>query len=108
MATTIPVLDVERSGEEAVTYADGAAEMTLPANDGLVIVEIYNPTAGSLTATFATTATLGGMTLSDQAVTVPAGKTYMAGPWPPAVFNDDRGNVSVAADAGLQLRGYRI
>ncbi len=73
-----------------------------------MIVCIQNPTGDDLDATFVSTATYSGISLTDVVITVPAGETHWAGPWPPALFNELDGSVSVSAETGLLLSGLRI
>ena len=105
----INVTQVTRSG---VTLPDQitstGADLTLPSNDGNVIVEVENPTGGSLTVTFVTTATVGGQALADLSVSISSGATRWIGPLPPALYNDAFGAVTVQAASGLKLRALRI
>ena len=102
------MVDVERTGVSPETLTDADAEMFISANDGLVVVEVYNPTGGALSVSASPTAQVGGMDLADVTVSVPAGATRWIGPWPPAVFNETDGSVTFSAATGLKLRGLRI
>lgn len=77
-------------------------------NDGLLVVEVENPTPGALVCRFVATYSVGGMALPNRIVTVPAGETRWVRPLPPAFFNDAGGDVAVDADVGLLLRGLRF
>lgn len=106
----IPVLDVTRAAVTALpaqATSTGAA-LLLQENDGNVILEVNNPTGGSLVVSFVPQATVGGATFATTSLTVAAGATGWAGPWPPAVFNNSDGAVVVQAASGLKLRGARV
>ena len=104
----IPITAMTRVGHELATPVAGTPDMGIPSNDGLVVVCIENPTGADLTATFVPTATYAGIALSNVVVTIGAGQTIWVGPWPPALFNEDDGSVSVSAASGLLLNGLRI
>lgn len=64
-------------------------------NTGDQYVEVVNGGAVQTTVTVVTPATVGGMAIADLTVTVGAGARKKIGPFPPAVFNDANGQVSV-------------
>lgn len=101
--TTLTADGVELDDALAATGAD-----TIQDNDGLLVIEITNPTGGSLTCVFSSTYEIGGQALSDRTVTVPANTTVWIRPLAPAFFNDTYGDVAVVADVGLLLRGLRF
>lgn len=112
MATTIPITQASSPanlGTVAEPFADAVDDMVIPANDGLLILELYNPTGGDLTFSFAPSASPFGMTLSPEQVTIAAGETRIFGPFPPAVYSQDDGTVQCGTtDVGLKVRGSRI
>lgn len=73
--------------------------MLLPGNDGNIVLAIRNGSGSTETVTVTPTAEAAGQALAPTVVSVPAGETWYAGPWPPVIFNDDQDNVAVAASS---------
>jgi tryptophan synthase beta subunit len=70
------------------------------ANTGVQRFIIKNADASPKTVTFITQKTVGGgLAVADEAVVVPAGQTYIAGPFPPDLYNDGNGQVQVTYSA---------
>lgn len=109
MADNITITQVTRTSVEpaALVTADGD-DLSVPSNDGNVIIEVQNPTGGSLNVTLLPQATVAGISLSSQVIAIGAGKTLWLGPLPPAVYNLADGTAQLSADAGLKFRGLRI
>ena len=104
----IPIKQVMRSGVADEAAVAATNDMAIPDNDGLVVLEVANPTGGTLTVSFAPAATFGGFGLESLDVDIPSSATRWIGPFPPAVFNQTDGTVAVSAETGLTLRGLRI
>lgn len=104
------VLQVERAGVAAqapLTVTNGNS-ITFP-NDGNVIVQITNGDSAAATATVISTATISGEALADRAVAVSAGATVLCGPWPPVLYNDSDGLVTITlSGVGCSFRFYGI
>lgn len=104
----VPVLTITRDGVPLAAAVEPAGVLSIFDNDGNVVVEVANPTGGSLVVSFDAQATFAGVSLSGMSVTVAAGATVWVGPFPPVVFNDLSGDVTGTAAAGLRLRGLRF
>jgi len=79
-------------------------------NDGRVILMFQKSEAVDATVAIPSTATLGGLTVADQSVTVGASSgDVVVGPFPPAIYNSS-GNLSFTSDnvAGLTVAAVRI
>lgn len=64
-------------------------------NTGQEIAVIKNGSGAPITVTFVTPATLDGLAVTDLTVSVGAGETRAVGPFPPGVYNDANGLVSM-------------
>lgn len=60
-------------------------------NDGRTLLYIENGGGSSATVTFDTPATVGGLAVAQNAVTLSAGQGKMCGPFPPEIYNQPRG-----------------
>lgn len=80
---------------QSVTIADG---FTFP-NDGKTLLYVEN-TAGALTLTFTIQKTLDGQSTT-RAEVVTASENWVLGPFPPAIYNDADGLVTVATTKDL-------
>lgn len=74
------------------------------ANTGNEIVFVRNASAGSITVTFVSNKTVKdgsgtSLTVEDRAVTVAAGETKACGPFPPNIYNDSFGDLTVTFSA---------
>lgn len=78
---------------QAVSSADEFA------NDGRTFLDVNNGSGSSLTVTFTTPGTVGGVAIENPTVTVAAGARKRIGPFDPSVFNAADGNVDVAFSA---------
>lgn len=64
-------------------------------NNGATLVVIANGYTGTITATFQTPRTIDGLAVADKEIAVPAGTTFMAGPFGSNTFNQADGTVYV-------------
>ena len=78
---------------QAVSSADEFA------NDGRTILDVNNGSGSSVTVTFTTPGTVGGVAIENPAIAVAAGARKRIGPFDPSVFNAADGNVDVAFSA---------
>jgi hypothetical protein len=80
----------------AATYTGSLSTSNtyLVRNSGRVLLHFLKTAAVDCTVTVQTPATLGGLAVAEQTVTVPAtsGKKF-AGPFPPRVYNDGNGDL---------------
>jgi hypothetical protein len=106
---SIPILVVTGSGAALPGAITGAGvAVTILDNDGNVVIEVSNPTAGPLNLSVARTATVAGEALDPKVVAVEAGATEWFGPYAPFLYNAPDNSVAVTPDAGLELRGLRF
>lgn len=77
-------------------YSAAGASGDVFQNTGDQYVEVVNAGVSSTTVTVTTPATVGGLAIADATATVGAGTRKKLGPFPPAIFNDANGQVSVA------------
>lgn len=106
--TDIPIRELTIEGEQLYTGVAGSGSLVIPNNDGLVMLEVTNPTGGNLNVTITPSATIGGMSLSPTVVVCPANLVTWVRCLPPAIYNQPNGTVLVSAPSGLTLRGIRI
>jgi hypothetical protein len=102
-------LVIERTGvaDPAPYVITDGNGVTFP-NDGNVIVKITNPSGAPATATVISTATVSGEALADKDIAVAAGITKWAGPWPPVLYNDSDGLVTITVAGTLDISFYGI
>jgi hypothetical protein len=79
------------NGKDLSTIVQDTGDATnghVLANDGRVFVDFHNTNAVATarTATLFTTSAPDGLTPPTKVITVPAGKTYRAGPWPTSFY----------------------
>ncbi len=69
-------------------------------NDGATLFAVKNGAGAPITVTFAFSATLDGVAVAaGKQVSVPAGATVVAGPFPKGIYNDANGRVQVTYSA---------
>jgi hypothetical protein len=107
----IPVLDITRVGvaPAAQVASDHLNGMLVRDNDGRVFVEIISSDPRPQSVGFAIAETVDGQTVLNKIVSVPAGATRYAGPFPEEFYNqdDDTLLVNPSVDTTLKLRAYR-
>lgn len=110
----IPVTTIDRDGVEvpAYTTSDATNDHYIAANAGDVELEVKNENASPQTVTVVANPSVfnDGLTLNDLVLTIPAGKTYMFGPFRPNTFKQDAAgmmylNPSVSTD--LKIRAFK-
>ena len=73
-------------------------------NSGRVLLAFEKTGAGVATITITTPATLAGLAVTDQTLSIPATTgDVAAGLFPPAVFNDASGDLNFTTDEGTGL-----
>ncbi len=73
-------------------------------NNGRIALLFEKTGAGDATITIVTPATLGGLAVTDQVITVPATTgDVTAAKFPPAIYNDGNGNLSFSTNEGTGL-----
>jgi hypothetical protein len=101
--TQIPVTALTRAGvaPPAQTNAD-ATNNHVMVNDGRTLLEIVSSDAGSQTVSVTLkTVTVDDVAVPAHVITVPAGVTRLAGPWPTTLYNQ----LAVFADGTLTSDG---
>ena len=85
VALTLNTLDVD-GAEMALESADASGNTV--ANDGeKTFVVATNGDASETTLTFETPFTVGGVAIAEHAVAIPAGETWIIGPFPVRAFS---------------------
>ncbi|MEE8599238.1 MAG: hypothetical protein V3S69_07000 [Dehalococcoidales bacterium] len=91
---------VDRIGAQAnlqsITAVDG---FTFP-NNGRALLYVEND-AGALVLSFTIQLTVDGKAVTAKAITVTASENWVMGPFPPNIYNDADGLVTVTPDADL-------
>jgi hypothetical protein len=111
VATEIPILIVSRNTPAVGTPSNATSDdvYTLVDNDGNVVVLVTNPTGEVYNVSVTTTATIAGMGLGPTVIVIPANKQVWIGPWPPVLYNDAEGDVTITDSEGfLQFSGLRF
>ena len=93
MASMPAALVVTPSGLDITTPATAAAASQTFANKPGLALLVKNANAGTVNATVSVTQTVpngsgGNLTVSSVAVAIPTGKSYLIGPFPSAVYNN--------------------
>jgi hypothetical protein len=108
---SIPITQVTDDGviQPAQTNGDATNDHQLDFNDGRVILEIS--TTVSDTVTIITPGVVGsGLAIADKPIVMTGTQTTVAGPVPPAVYNQPAGSVQI--DCGVstttKFRAYRV
>lgn len=95
---TVQEITIAGAEEASLVAASSAGDKF--DNDGKTFFKLTNGDASSHTATFVGQKNLPLDVSADQAVTVPAGETWIIGPFPVGIFNTDGANeVEVTYDA---------
>lgn len=93
---TLTVNDIVKTGfredNALVAAAAGGDEF---ANTGREFLMVANADASATTVTAAATGSAHGQDLEDEAISVPAGQTFVIGPFPPLAFNDSNQKVQL-------------
>lgn len=99
------VTTVSRAGVDMVGEAADAAGDEWP-NTGSEFVQVFNGSAGAVTVTKDIRATTDGAAAVDPTVSVPAGKTYLIGPFPPGWYNDanNRAKITYSAVTSVTIK----
>lgn len=83
-----------RNGVEPTENAVAASDTFV--NDGRTILVVDNGSGSELTVTITTPGTVDGLAIADKTVTVAIGDKAVIGPFPPAIYNNSDGVVTVA------------
>lgn len=98
--TALTSTRITTSGVED-TLASANADGNKFYNNSRKFVEIANGYTATITATFETPVTWMGLAIADKAVAIPAGETYLIGP-----FRADLYNRSAMGDKGMVYVNY--
>lgn len=107
---TLTVQQVSLNGMAPAFSAATATDGDAFQNDGNVLLEVKNTSAGVVTITIPTPAKVGGLDVADVSVTVPATTgDRIIGPFDPTIFNQADGSVYVnnSAASGVTLMAFR-
>lgn len=108
--TTLTVQDIARSGLTPALAAANTDGSYVP-NNGRVFLQVKNAAGSSITVTVASQKTILGLAVADVTVTVPATTgDKMIGPFPPDVFNDAQGQITVtfSAVSSVTVAAFRL
>lgn len=92
--TTLAVQSISRDGLEA-TFSAAPSDGVSFANDGRVLLEVYNGGGGSINVTVQTPNTVDGLAIADRVVAVGAGERYHIGLFDPDDYNQSDRTVYV-------------
>ncbi len=98
MVLTPAIQEITRLGSGLTpSYAAGdAAETYVIPNNGAVFVHVKKIGINACTVTVVTPGTIDGMAIPDYTATVPASTgDKMIGPFPPSIYNDSVGRITV-------------
>lgn len=88
--TALTAQSISASGLKA-TYSAANAQGHSFANDGISILHIKNGGASACEVTIQTPATVAGLAVTDQTVSIPAGEDWFIGRLQPVAFNRPTG-----------------
>src|SRR4051812_41088866 len=95
MATLAAATALARTGLKVSGALSAASTSDKFANTGKQFLLVNNGAIGAKVLTFVSAATLDGLAVADPTVSVPAGESWLIGPFKPSVFNDSDGYVTV-------------
>ena len=111
----LPVSKAVSTGLVITTPATAAASSQTFPNDGKTVIVVKNGNAGTSTLTFVTPHVVAdgdaaALATPDRAVAVAAGAYAVIGPFPPSVYNDANGDVTMNIDitASVLLTAVRV
>jgi hypothetical protein len=95
-ATPLTVLDISRAGALKALTAANTDGHTI-ANTGKEFIEVANGAGAPITVTIAwgTGGTIDGVTPTARTITVTNATSKLIGPFPPSLYNDANGNVTI-------------
>jgi len=94
---TVQQIDRDTNGLAAVSAAPTSLELSIPNNDGREFIDVRN-TGVTMTITVLTPGQVGGLDIAELVATITATTgVHLIGPFPPALFNQSDGSVSVNA-----------
>lgn len=99
MALLAAATEISRSGIQADGGAAASGGGDTFANTGREFLAVKNADASAKTVTIDYVPTADGQTVPDKTVIIPAGQTYLIGPFPPSLYNNASGQVSVTYSA---------
>lgn len=117
-AITITVLTQNDETTETLAAADADGNKFY--NNGKTWLQIQNDYTETITATFVTPGTIGGLAIEDKAIAVDASTTDFAGPFQTAYFNQSSGsdlnyvyvnystNITDSTVASVTIGAYRL
>ena len=91
---TIAAQTISRTGLEAV-YSAAASGGDNFVNTGKEFLHVKNGSAGDITVTIVTSATVDGLAVSDRAVVVTANEERFIGPFPTPYYNNASSQVAL-------------
>lgn len=89
---TAPIIPQVLSRDGAIITAEAANEdgHTIP-NSGRMWIHFLNGSASACEVTVATPGTVDGLAIDELVVDVPAGEDWFIGPFPPDIYNTEKG-----------------
>lgn len=117
--SVIPVTDILREGIEAGAVAQVTADATndhyIAVNDGRVFLEVASTDAGVQTVEIEPNpspgGTFDGLTIANLVLTVPAGETWLFGPFKTYTFQQDADgmmHINPSVSTTLKFRAYAL
>lgn len=108
---TMTVYDAARVVASAPNFTDNKTAATssntyLIPNNGRVVLHANCGAGGNLTV--ATPGTVDGLAITDNVNALTAAKHYVFGPFPPSIYNDALGRLSVTVSANTDLFAVRV
>lgn len=107
--TTLSVQQIDRTGLTP-SFSAANSDGSYVANDGKVFIEVKNSDTSDHTVTIATPNQVDGLAIADLTVTVPASGDKMIGPFPPSVYNNSSGYITVTYSSvtGMTVAAFRL
>ena len=119
--STITITVLTQNNETTETLAAVDADGNKFYNNGKTWLQIVNNYTETVTATFVTPGTIGGLAIEDKAIAVAASSTDFAGPFSTAYFNQSTGssdpnyvyinystNITDSTVASVTIGAYRL
>ena len=77
-------------------------------NNGRALLHVNNTTGSTVTMTFETPGTVDGLAITDKTATLVTGKAAVFGPFPPATYNNEEGEVKVAFNQDVDVTVIQV
>lgn len=107
---TLTVYDSVRAGLDLTASKTTVvvANTYLMPNDGRTVLHVNNTTGSTNVTTIDTPNSVDGLAIANRTVSQATAKDYVIGPFPPAIYNNSAGKVSITFDQTVDIVAVRV